>query len=511
MGRQLLAPASLVVAAPSLAVLWWRSVDVVCRQEVTVQPAPISYVPVFDWRLRALWAVASWIGSLLAAVASSCGVVVRALWTRLESRSVRGPCSSSVASSVPRRRRRMAVPPLPVGALGPEEGRFALLYRDASGDADEFLLGAEVTGHNLWAALTTEDAEPHNFCYVLVEARAGNFDAGGLAVQASLQADRPDPFGGRFEINRICEQVAFTPWAPTPADVTAVVANCRVLAANVRRLIEARVDGRPVAYPVPVVKAAGVGAAGGGGGMPLAAAGGPAVPPLPPLVARPDVPEPGRREEAHPTDRELIAQIRDMRSVIEGLNLSSTAAKKKKKKDKRKRSDSSDSAADSSSSAGSQKYVRLDGSRKEKITDAQLRKMNLLRFKRRSDLLNFNMKHPGALAADFLMQVRQLVSGSAAKDTKELAQTDPALWVGQSNAFKDARDSKEAMFLSKLLVEMGRSNISLAADLVAQRFRELRLAKRDGMTWDKASAISLMPSVQTTAAQIPEGAFSLHA
>ena len=137
------------------------------------------------------------------------------------------------------------------------------------------------------------------------------------------------------------------------------------------------------------------------------------------------------------------------------------------------------------------------------ITDA-----NTLRFKRRSDLLNFHYRHPGGLAAAFLWQVKQRVGGDPPKDSDVLKQVDAAGWANLHANLKEIRDQREVSFLCRLLLELGHNRLPLAADLMAMRIREILLAKRDGSSWDKASVLSLLPGNHGGHAPIPEGAFT---
>ena len=102
-----------------------------------------------------------------------------------------------------------------------------------------------------------------------------------------------------------------------------------------------------------------------------------------------------------------------------------------------------------------------------------------MRFKRRSDLLNFASRHPGALAGHFFAQVREKLSRGEPKSAKELHETDAASWLPLSG-LKEVRDLREAAVLCKILVEFTNRKPERAADLVAMRLRELRFAKAAG-------------------------------
>ena len=63
--------------------------------------------------------------------------------------------------------------------------------------------------------------------------------------------------------------------------------------------------------------------------------------------------------------------------------------------------------------------------------------------------------------------------------------------------------------LSRLVVELGAARYQACIDLICMRIRELRLAKREGGSWEKASALSLMPGPHGAQASIPDQAFTL--
>ena len=132
---------------------------------------------------------------------------------------------------------------------------------------------------------------------------------------------------------------------------------------------------------------------------------------------------------------------------------------------------------------------------------------NTMRFKRRSDLMNFHYKHPGGLAGHFLLQVRQRVGGEMPTTLSRLAQVDASHWVNLCAGVKDIRDQKEIGFLAKLTLEMGNDRISVAADMAAMRIREMMMAKKDGGSWDQASVVGLQPGPHSGHAAIPDGAF----
>ena len=74
---------------------------------------------------------------------------------------------------------------------------------------------------------------------------------------------------------------------------------------------------------------------------------------------------------------------------------------------------------------------------------------------------------------------------------------------------KDLRDSKEVAFLAKLLGELNHSRLPQMADMLAMRIRELRTAKGEGGSWEKAGVLSLVPGPYSPSAPLPDGAFHL--
>ena len=131
-----------------------------------------------------------------------------------------------------------------------------------------------------------------------------------------------------------------------------------------------------------------------------------------------------------------------------------------------------------------------------------------LRFKRRSDLLNFASRNPGALAGHFLAQVRERLSKGEPHDSKELMQTDVGSWIPLSG-LKEVRDVREAQVLCRILLELTHHRPERAADVVAMRLRELRFAKSKDQSWEKAEVISLLPGTVAASVSVPDGAMAL--
>jgi hypothetical protein len=195
----------------------------------------------------------------------------------------------------------------------------------------------------------------------------------------------------------------------------------------------------------------------------------------------------------------------------------SSSSKKKKKKKGKKHSgeshdDSDSESSSSSSSTGSDssetdKYMQWDPEKKRKITQEMMSQANLMKFKKRADMLNFHYKHPGALAALFLWQVRQRLGGKAPRNTRDLARVDAAPWAQTHANLKEIRDQREVSYLTKILLELGHNKLAVVADLLVARIREIIAAKRDGGSWEKASVLSLLPGSHGGQALLPEAAF----
>ena len=148
-------------------------------------------------------------------------------------------------------------------------------------------------------------------------------------------------------------------------------------------------------------------------------------------------------------------------------------------------------------------------SKKIKFTEKAMLRQDTMRFKRRSDVLTMHKRYPGALAGHFLNQVRQRLGLSYAQGSDDLRQTDVSRWGATMSDFKDVRDVREAHLLGVILGELGKDRLSEAADIIAMRLRELKAAKRDGGSWEKAAVLSLLPGTHAASAPVTDGAFVL--
>ena len=135
--------------------------------------------------------------------------------------------------------------------------------------------------------------------------------------------------------------------------------------------------------------------------------------------------------------------------------------------------------------------------------------MEGLRFKRRSDLLNFSTKYPGALGAAFLIQLKAKLHGGAPRKLGDLYRVDPTVWALTQSQLKEMRDIREVQSLSAVLLALNTNNIPRAVDMVCQRIREIKQAKGAGGSWEKAELLSLLPSTQASSTVLPDGAMGL--
>ena len=90
-----------------------------------------------------------------------------------------------------------------------------------------------------------------------------------------------------------------------------------------------------------------------------------------------------------------------------------------------------------------------------------------------------------------------------------MVSTDMTGWAATHSEVKDTRDQKEIAFLGRILQDMAGDRLPQLADTVAMRIREIRTAKRDGGSWEKAGVVSLLPGPYAGNAPVVDGAFIL--
>ena len=198
--------------------------------------------------------------------------------------------------------------------------------------------------------------------------------------------------------------------------------------------------------------------------------------------------------------------------------------KKKDKKKKKKNHSSSSSGSRRSSSKGSSsseggpappnkkypQWVKGKDLEKARITQEMLVRVCGLRVKRRSDLIALSNKYPGMLAGLFLIQVRNKLMMGDPSSVKELMQTDPARWGSTMSNLKDTRDLREIQLLCRVMHLLNTDKNPLAADLLAQRIKEVMMAKgKSGGSWEKGNLLSLMACDSSSTAPLPDGCLDL--
>jgi hypothetical protein len=328
-------------------------------------------------------------------------------------------------------------------------------------------------------------------------------------------------------VNLICSNGGGTLWKPTAIEIGQIVLEAGGLAtALMVQRQGAAAKGHPVPYPfltlggaggaaplLPGVAAAaamvmpawpaglGLPPAAGVGGAP-ASSGGPAAPGVAPGLV---LPEGIPHADALEALRQTLAAF---------VTTSPEKAKKKKRKSKgRKRSRSgSDSSSSSTSSVESGKYIQWEPVKRARgrLSSSALAKVESLRFKRRSDLVNFSTRFPGALAGQFLCQVRARMSQDVA-ECKDLHRTDVGPWSQREglSGLKEVRDQREVQLLSKAVTLMNQQKWPEVQDLLCQRIREVTQANRAGGTWEKAELLSLLPTSQASTTPLPDGCLNL--
>ena len=197
------------------------------------------------------------------------------------------------------------------------------------------------------------------------------------------------------------------------------------------------------------------------------------------------------------------------------------SSSKKKRSRGRSRGSSSSSSGRSSrgrsrSSSGPSDSTRVNkkniqwtgpNGRNKKVSQSQLARAVGLRFKRRSGVVNYASKYPGALGALFLSQVRMKLMGGQVEDLKDLYKTDPTVWAGTLTGLKEIRDLREVQLLSKVVSELNKDRIPQAVDFMTHRIREVLAAKKAGGSWEKGALVSLLASDQAyMGTSMPDGA-----
>ena len=75
---------------------------------------------------------------------------------------------------------------------------------------------------------------------------------------------------------------------------------------------------------------------------------------------------------------------------------------------------------------------------------------------------------------------------------------------------KDTRDLREIQLLCRVIHLLNTDKNPLAADLLAQRIKEVMMAKgKSGGSWEKGNLLSLMACGSSSTAPLPDGCLDL--
>jgi hypothetical protein len=372
--------------------------------------------------------------------------------------------------------------------------------------------GPESVGR--WFGLIGDDPPPHPLVWREVVV------VPGVTRQVQgLTAARTPPVGTPAGmIEWVCDPANIAnAWAPGAADLAALTVEATTMGLQLAaQRAAATVSGGPMPSPLQVLGAALAPPAGLPAAAGAVAAGVPAAPAAAPVVAAAGAS--GALGFAAPvSDAQALAnQVLALQNTLGNMDLFTERQQKKKKKNRKKRDSSGSSSRSrsksSSSSDGASKYAKWNvtkrGAGSVKVSDKQLAKMESLRFKRRSDLVNFARSHPGALGALFLTQVRHRLAKGPPSQMKDLYHLDATVW-GAASGLREVRDLREVQLLTQVLTTLGQDRLPAAVDLVCQRIREVCLAKKTGSSWEKAELVSLLPSTQASSSPLPEHALAL--
>lgn len=121
-------------------------------------------------------------------------------------------------------------------------------------------------------------------------------------------------------------------------------------------------------------------------------------------------------------------------------------------------------------------------------------KVDTRKFKKRSDLLIFAAKHPGALTANFINAIRQKLMRGGIVKTSQLRDVEMTEFITTGAAgLKEVRDRREAMTILQAMDFINQKELEKAMDVLAMRVTALLEAKSQGGTWEKAAKKELIP------------------
>ena len=136
-------------------------------------------------------------------------------------------------------------------------------------------------------------------------------------------------------------------------------------------------------------------------------------------------------------------------------------------------------------------------------------KIDATKFKDRATLMTFCQRHPGALTAHFLGQVRQKVKGASGvlTQSKHLRDVDMVSWLqAGGSGVTEKRDLREVLTLATVVDLVNKDNVAQALDVIVMRVQAIQKAKSKGGDWEKASKLELISEPGTE--MLPAGLHS---
>ena len=388
------------------------------------------------------------------------------------------------------------------------------LIRAPSLEWDEVLALLDC-GLGVWIGITTDgDNQLH---YVAWQVQPGQ-----IRRVAGVNRARSLPLGvphvPNEAINWTCYPNARGMWEPTAALIANLVEEARLqLPAGSRPRLNP--GGGLCRLEVEAAAPAGMPGAALGAVVPAAAVGAPGLagppPPADPALAPPAGPALGPLVAAAPSPTELAALVDSLRADLQifagspaaGSGERHSREKKSRSGDdrgrrRRRRSSSSRSSSERRSSSRGRR-IRLrwdDRSRNRSISPGAIRKLQVLKFKTRADLVAFSQKHPGALGAQFLIAVREKLMRGHPTHTKQLRDVDVSTWAARETGLKELRDLREVQTLSLILGHINSDRLPHAVDAISQRVKSILMAKAPKGSWEKSAAVELLPGAETALA-----------
>ena len=126
---------------------------------------------------------------------------------------------------------------------------------------------------------------------------------------------------------------------------------------------------------------------------------------------------------------------------------------------------------------------------------------------KRSDLVAFAAKHPGALTGHFLSACYSKLSRGVPNRRSDLNDTSLATWAATHTGLTELRDLREVQTIAMAMDHIKASSVERAMDVLSQRVLAIQMAKKKGSSWERAEALELLPT--TGCGLVPGGMLSL--